>query len=134
MIRRREAFLMLITGARAEGPIVRGVWLVSSLAREELLNRLDDVEELVSAHSVLTGGGRGRPRERQGAALTRAGVVLLAAAMEAYVEELFEESARRVFANWPEPDVDAFVEQTAGRLNNADAKKTGMLFFNIGVP
>ena len=67
-----------------------------SKAREELATRLDDVDELISAHGFVTGGERGAPLiingRRQGRALVRAGIVLLCAAAEAYIEDIFDEA------------------------------------------
>ena len=105
-----------------------------SKARNELNNRLDDVEEVINAHTEITGGGRGKPARKQGAALTRAGVVLLAAAMEAYVEDLFEESARLVMADRSAEELKNFFVDTRKRLHNADIRKTQMLYFNLGIP
>lgn len=105
-----------------------------SQASIELTVRLKDVDELVSAHGTVTGGGQGRPAERQGAAITRAGVVLLAAATEAFIEDLFEECAALVFTGMPQADLDRLFKNTSKRLNNADVHKCEMLFFNIGIP
>ena len=106
---------------------------MSSKARNELNNRLDDVEEVINTHTEITGGGRGKPAQEQGAALTRAGVVLLAAAMEAYVEDLFEESARLMMSNRSDKELKRFFEDTSKRLNNAGIRKTQMLYFNLGI-
>jgi hypothetical protein len=105
-----------------------------SNARLELSTRLKDVDELVAAHAALTGGGRGRPAQRQGAAITRAGVVLLSAATEAYVEDLFEEAAQLIFNGMPADDLDRLFKNTSKRLNNADVHKTELLYFNLGMP
>jgi hypothetical protein len=105
-----------------------------SNARNKLSNALKDVDELVKAHETVTGGGRGRPRQRQGAAISRAGIVLLAAAFEAFVEDLFEEAADVVYQGWTVDERKAFLKQTARRLNNADVFKTNYLYFNLGIP
>lgn len=105
-----------------------------SRARSELNTRLRDVDELIMAHTRVTGGVRGRPAERQGAAITRAGVVLLSAATEAFVEDLFEEAATIIFAGMAGEDLDRLFKNTSKRLNNADVHKTEMLFFNLGFP
>jgi len=104
-----------------------------SNARQELATRLKDVDELIAAHAALTGGGRGRPAQRQGAAITRAGTVLLSAATEAFVEDLFEEAARSIFAATTAADLDQLFRNTSKRLNNADVYKTELLFFNLGL-
>src|SRR5438309_1179054 len=105
-----------------------------SHARGELETRLRDVDELISAHEALTGGTPGRPKERQGAAVTRAGVVLLAAATEAFVEDLFEEAARLVWPSAKKRQLDELFEKTTRRLNNANVANSQLLFFNLGLP
>ena len=107
---------------------------MSSEALQELKTRLRDVDELIGAHKALTGGKPGRPAKRQGAAITRAGVVLLCAATEAFVEELFEEAARLVFNGMPDEDIERLFKSTSKRFNNADVHKTEMLYFNLGLP
>jgi hypothetical protein len=102
-----------------------------SVARAELQIRLKDVAELLEAHTALTGGGRGAPAERQGAAVTKAGVVLLSAATEAYVEDLFEEAAKALFAGMGEDKIESLFKNTRGRFNNASVFKTNMLFFTL---
>jgi hypothetical protein len=95
---------------------------------------LRDVDELVAAHGAVTGGGPGRPAKRQGAAITRAGVVLLAAAMEAFVEDLFEEAGEIVFSALRSAERTELYRATSRRMNNADVHKTNLLFFNLGAP
>jgi len=107
---------------------------LTSQARLELETRLRDVDELISAHGALTGGTPGRPKERQGAAVTRAGVVLLAAATEAFVEDLFEESARLLWPKAGKRQLDDLFEKTTRRLNNANVANTQLLLFNLGLP
>ena len=48
-----------------------------SNSRNELQRRPRDVDEIISAHTAITGGGKGKPVQQQGGTLTRAGVVLL---------------------------------------------------------
>jgi hypothetical protein len=105
-----------------------------STALTELKTRLADVDELILAHTFVTGGGAGRPARRQGAAITRAGVVLLAAAMEAFVEDLFVESGELIFVAVPPADRQKLYDQTSKKLNNADTLKTNILYFNLGCP
>jgi hypothetical protein len=105
-----------------------------SQAHQELEARLRDVEELINAHTTVTGGEPGRPAARQGAAITRAGIVLLAAATEAFVEDLFEEAARLIFADMPNNDLERLFRNTSKRLNNASVHNIEMLYFNLGMP
>jgi hypothetical protein len=103
-------------------------------ARKNLRTRLNDVDEIVTAHIVLTGGGVGRPSFHKGAALTRAGVVLLTAALEAYVEDLFEESVKLIMPTRSNEEYSELFERTSKRLNVADVYNTNFLFFNLGIP
>ena len=105
-----------------------------SQAQTELTVRLKDVKEIIEAHVAITGAGRGRPAQKQGAAITRAGIVLLSAATEAYVEDLYEEAARLIFVGMSDDDLKRLFRNTSKRLNNADVQKTELLFFNLGIP
>jgi hypothetical protein len=105
-----------------------------SKAREDLFLRLNDVQEIFEAHKSLTGGGRGRPAERQGAALTRAGIVLLAAALEAFVEDLFEETALFIMTENTEEERQYLFKHTSRAFGNANVFKINMLYFNLGIP
>jgi hypothetical protein len=107
---------------------------MSSKAYGLLQQNLSDVEEIIKAHENLTGGGKGKPAGGQGAALTRAGVVLLSAAMESFVEELFKEAAGILYSKMSPEKQKTLFKQTAGRLNNADELKTNLLYFNLGCP
>lgn len=105
-----------------------------SSARVHLLVALADVDEIINAHVALTGGGRGRPTARQGAAVTRSGVVLLAALFEAFVEDLFEEAADIIYQGWTAAERTQFLKETSERLNNASVFKSNFLYFNLGIP
>jgi hypothetical protein len=107
---------------------------MGSEARAELGVRLADLDEIVAAHEALTGGGRGRPAMKQGAALTRAGVVLLAASMEAFVEDLFDESAELLYPHLTRDQMGKLRENTSEKLNNASVFKTNLLYLNLGIP
>ena len=102
-------------------------------AHAELQTRLRDVAELIEAHEQLTGGNPGRPADRAGAAVTRAGVVLLAAATESYVEDLFEEAATHIFDGMSEDDFRRLFRNTSKRMNNAAVHNVDMLYFNLGL-
>ena len=75
-----------------------GAGCLSSDAIRKLSVRLKDVDELLAAHESLTGGNRGRPAQKQGAAVTKAGVVMLTAVFEAFIEDAFERAATDIFA------------------------------------
>lgn len=57
---------------------------MSSSAMVTLQQSLRDVDEIINGHTALTGGGRGKPANRQGQAISRSGVVVLCAAMEQF--------------------------------------------------
>jgi hypothetical protein len=104
-----------------------------SAARIDLQARLDDVHELIKAHGAVTGRRRGRPADGRGAAITRAGVVLLSAAFETFVEELFNEAAELIFTP-SKDDLAQLILNTSKRLNNPSVFKVEMLYFNLGMP
>jgi len=105
-----------------------------SSSRSNLRKRLKDVDEIVFAHLIITGGQRGRPPLGRGAALTRAGIVLLTSIMEAFVEDIFEESAKLLLHGRTSRQTKELFEATSKRLNVADYYKTNLLFFNLGIP
>jgi hypothetical protein len=103
-----------------------------STALIELRAALKDVDELIAAHAALTGGKVGRPAGRQGAAITRAAVVLLVACLEAFITELFEEAVPQVWANRP-PAQQQEVKDLTGSFANPSVAKTTVLFFALGI-
>lgn len=105
-----------------------------SQALDELRDALKDVDEIVAAHRALTGGTPGRPQKKQGAAITRGGVVLLAATVEAFVEDLFDEAVDKIFAGRPDAQRNDLKSKTSGNFANATTYKIDSLFFAVGVP
>ncbi len=105
-----------------------------STARAELGTRLRDVERLVTVHGELTGSNAAGRKATHGPSITKAGVVLLAAAMEAFVEELFEEAGDLIFSDISADERMALYKQTSRRMNAATVDNTNMLFFNLGIP
>lgn len=105
-----------------------------SNSRNELITALKDVGELVAAHRGLTGGTSGRPAARQGAAVTRAGILMLVACLEAYVEDLFEEAAPLVFAGRPAAQVVELInDKVRGhKFANPSVYQTNNLFSALG--
>jgi hypothetical protein len=106
---------------------------MASAALDELEIRLADVDELITAHGTLTGHRRGRPIESQGGALTRGGVLLLYAATELFVENLFEEAAAILFARMTPGQRETLINSTSRRLNSASPFNIEMLYFNLGM-
>ncbi|MDO9099762.1 MAG: HEPN domain-containing protein [Caldisericota bacterium] len=107
---------------------------MSSVARQNLEAQLADFDELMAARDAICSTGAGRPARRQGAAVIRGGVLLLSAAFEGYVEDVFDLAADLILAGYPHSVRKQFKKDTSGRLNNADVRKVNMLFFNIGIP
>lgn len=105
-----------------------------SQPRIELDRRLADFEELMRARDAVCPSNPGRPAERQGAAIIRSSVVMLSAAFEAYVEELFDEAADLIFASAAKSDLNELKKDTSEKLNNASTFKVNRLFFNLGIP
>ena len=109
---------------------------MSSIAVQNLQKRLKDVAELISAHEALTGGNRGRPAEKQGAAITKAGIIMLTAVFEAFIEDVFERAAKDIFV----AELDSaqkrkdFFRDTSQRLNSANVKNINFLYAQIGYP
>jgi len=139
-------------------PFGQEVSVVPSQALADFNERLNEVQQLLDAHTALTrlrraeaalnaGGqtlqsvaqviqhlvsdpGPGRPREVH--ALNSAGVALLSAHLQGYVVDLFKEVANRTLTGKVR-DVAALVEaaDTRGNLNEANITR---LFQSIGYP
>jgi len=105
-----------------------------SEAIKNLNVRLSDVDELITAHEALTGGGRGRPAARQGAAVTKAAIVLLTAIFEAFVEDIFERATVDIFPNLANAERRDFLRATSGRLNSVSVKNVNFLYAQVGYP
>ncbi len=66
--------------------------------------------------------------------MVRSGVVLLLAAVEVYVEALFEEAAPHIFAKSSGKKLDVLFRNTSKRLHSASYDNIEMLYFNLGLP
>src|SRR5262245_3471246 len=97
-----------------------------SAARADFEVRVEVVDRIVEAHGLL--GRRHRP------ALINAGIIFLAAATEAFVEELFEEAARAIFTRMTPRQFDTLFRATSERLHTANVLNTELLYFNLGMP
>jgi hypothetical protein len=107
---------------------------MTSKAQQALTAAVADVDALIADHAVVTGGGVGKPAGGKGAELARAGVVLLAGAVEGFVEDLFDEAVDLIYQQRTPAELKAFKKETSGRLNNVDSRKTNLLFSHIGLP
>ena len=130
-----------------------------SEAYQNLDSRLKDLEQLMQAHTALTqfrrariateqAGGNlakistvvdrlvtlpGRGRRAEVGALNRAGIVLLSAHLQGYIEDVYEEAARRLLRNAVK-SVEALVYEARGRFSNPHADVIERLFSSIGLP
>jgi hypothetical protein len=133
---------------------------MGSKALANLDKRLEDIDRLLRAHDLLTrrrraevlqkktkspdltllakimealvtppGPGRAGPEVE---VLNRAGIVLLCAHLQGYVEELFAEAAEALLGSTVE-DVEALVEEATDRFSNPHAYRIDGLFASIGL-
>jgi hypothetical protein len=101
-----------------------------SSALNVLMARLADVDELIAAHAQVGGTG---PGFRFGvASLNRAGIVLSVAALESYVEALFEECLA-VLVQAPADTMDGLRGITVARFHNPNADNVRQLFRHLGI-
>ncbi len=107
---------------------------MSSQARKELTRRLKDFDEIMTARDAICPANAGRPAQKQGAAVVRSAVVMLAAAFEGYIEDVFDAAVDLIYANESKPDRKSLKKDTSGSLNNASVFKVNRLFFNLGIP
>ena len=89
---------------------------------------------MINARDAICPSGAGRPAQRKGAAVMRGAVVLLSAAIEAYVEDIYDEAVDLVFASQPALDRRKLKDDTSARLNNASVFNVNRLYFNVGFP
>lgn len=131
----------------------------ASEAYNNLLRRLGDVQQLLDAHTALTqfkrarkiaekaGGGLakisrivdslvadlGPGRRSEVDALNRAAIVLLCAHLQAFIEEIFTETARSLLRPYLF-DVDALINQALSSFTNPQSYRIDRLFASIGFP
>ena len=130
-----------------------------SQAYENLELRMEDIDQLIEAHRVLTQFQRARRaaeraggdlaqlsevvsslvtepgpgRRRQVAVLNRAAIVLLCSHLQSYIEEVYTEAAR--FLLQPTVyDIDTLIEQARSHFSNPHHSSIDRLFASIGVP
>lgn len=105
-----------------------------SQARIELDRRLDDFDEIIDARDAICPTGAGRPAQRRGTAVVRAGVVMISAAFEAYIEDVYDCAVDYIYQSATDSDRRSLKSDTSEKLNNASVFKINRLFFNIGIP
>ena len=105
-------------------------------AKDDLEKALSDVDELIRAHEVLTGGGeggRGAPINRQGQAISRAAIVIIVANLEVFIEECFEAAAFKFYKPADPKGLAVLFSETSRKLNHPSLLKVDLLFFNVGI-
>lgn len=105
-----------------------------SHARQALDVRLRDLDEIIAARDAICPEGAGKPAQKRGSALLRGGTVLLAAAFEGFVEELYELAVSHIYFTMTEDERKSLIDHTSKRLNNANVHKINLLYFNLGIP
>jgi hypothetical protein len=106
---------------------------MSSISAQNLKKRLREIDEIVSARDAICPAGAGKPAERKGAAVLKAGTTLLSALLEAYVEELYELSLDKLHPSRP-TDVNELKKHTSEKNHNANIHQINNLFFYVGIP
>lgn len=104
-----------------------------SQARVALDEQIKDFDELMQARDTICPDGAGRPAKRQGAAIIRASVLMLAAAFEAYAEDVYEEAVDLIYANKTAAKRQALKGDTSQKMNNATIYKLNNLFIHLGI-
>lgn len=104
-----------------------------SEAYAKLVTRLNEITEVISARDAICPPGAGKPAERKGSAVLKAGTTLLAALFEAYVEELFEKTLDTLHPEMV-PEVRELKKHTSEKNNNANNHQVNNLFFYAGIP
>ena len=96
---------------------------MSSAARINFEARLEAVDRLSEARKELSR----RFREP----LINASVVFLAAATEAFLEDLYEEAAALIFSGMTAGEYKNLFEETSKRFHTASVAKTEFLYFHL---
>lgn len=102
-------------------------------ANLKLRKRLLEIDEVISARDAICPAGAGKPALKKGAAVIKAGVTLLAAVFEAFVEELYEKSLDLLHPTLI-AEVKELKKHTSEKNNNANNHQVNNLFFYAGIP
>lgn len=100
----------------------------------KLKQRLQEVDEIIAARDAICPSNAGRPAKKQGAAVISGGTVLLAALLEGYLEELFEDCLDTLYSNIPTNERNNLKNRTSRRNNSANPNQVNTPFFYLGVP
>lgn len=97
------------------------------------------VDELIALRQQQHGGGRGAPPKqnghRIGASVNRSCIVMLSALLQSYVEDVFQEAAKRTFPNFRTNNAafEKYWKQAKNWGNPSDVNIIN-LFMRLGVP
>lgn len=96
---------------------------------------LNDVDEILRAHTLVTGGGRGAPPiangARVGSSLLRASTTLISAAIQTEVEETFKVALPLTFDHFSQDELDRYWADCKG-WGNPNPHNVRTLFFRLG--
>ncbi|WP_277373523.1 HEPN domain-containing protein [Pseudomonas sp. AA-38] len=104
-----------------------------SNANIKLKQRLQEIDEVISARNAICPAGAGKPAQRKGAAVIKAGTTLLAAVFEGFVEELYEKSLDLLHPTLIN-EVKELKKHTSEKNHNANNHQVNNLFFYVGIP
>lgn len=93
---------------------------------------LEDCRRLLELHKVTQDSQLDHPASFRNAIL-RAMVILIVARLEAYIEDVFEWSASRIFSDLNKDEIRDFYKQTSKRFNNPTTENINRLFLAIGI-
>lgn len=97
---------------------------------------LDDVDELLRAHGLVTGGAPGAPRiangARLGSSLLRASTALISAAIQTEVEATFQAALPLAFDHFSDDERERYWTDAKRSWGNPNPHNIRNLFFRIG--
>ena len=97
---------------------------------------LDDVDELLRAHQLVTGGNPGAPPSangaRVGASLLRAATTMISAALQTEVEEVFKVALPLTFDHFTADECDRYWQDCKRSWGNPNPQNIKTLFFRLG--
>ncbi|WP_436357458.1 HEPN domain-containing protein [Brevundimonas sp. CEF1] len=99
------------------------------------MTALTDVDELLRAHALVTGGTRGAPRiqngARVGSSLLRASTTLISAALQAEIEDTFKAALPLTFDHFNQDELERYWSDCKG-WGNPNPHNVRRLFFRLG--
>ena len=97
---------------------------------------LNDVDELLRAHSLVTGGGPGAPPitngARVGASLLRAATTMISAALQTEIEDVFKKALPLTFDHFDGDERERYWQDCKKSWGNPNPANVRTLFFRLG--